>query len=92
MIKRKKGPSNGELYTDEDWNNEATLAEASYAFSKVCLQIPMSVTGLSQPPDSCCASLVSKRSDALGAAWYWSGSGKCWGMSDRLHFAQPSNP
>ena len=35
MIKRKKGPSNGELYTDEDWNDEATLAEASYAFSKV---------------------------------------------------------
>lgn len=35
MIKRKKGPGNGELYTDEDWNDEATLTDASYAFSKV---------------------------------------------------------
>lgn len=39
MIKRKKGPGNGELYTDEDWNDEATLADASYAFSKVCSRL-----------------------------------------------------
>lgn len=34
IMKTKKGPGNGKLYTDEDWNDEATLTEGSYPFSK----------------------------------------------------------
>ena len=32
----KKGPANGKLFTDEDWNDEATLTEGPYPYSKVC--------------------------------------------------------
>ena len=36
IIKMKKGPGNGKLFTGEDWNDEATLTEGSYPYSKVC--------------------------------------------------------
>ena len=32
----KKGPANGKLFTGEDWNDEATLNESPYPYSKVC--------------------------------------------------------
>ena len=39
----KKGPANGKIYdADNDWNDEATLTEGSYMFSKVwamCTQL-----------------------------------------------------
>ena len=36
MIKLEKGPSNGKLYTDKDWNDEATASkETGYYLSKV---------------------------------------------------------
>ena len=35
IMKSKKGPAKGELFTDEDWNDEATLTEGSYPYSKV---------------------------------------------------------
>lgn len=34
-MKNKKGPINGKVFTDEDWNDEATLTEGSYPYSKV---------------------------------------------------------
>ena len=35
IMKMKKGPANGKQFTDEDWNDEATLTEGSYPYSKV---------------------------------------------------------
>jgi hypothetical protein len=35
-MKMKKGPANGDMFTDEDWNDEATLTEGSYPYSKAC--------------------------------------------------------
>ena len=36
IMKMKKGPANGKAFTDEDWNDEATLTESPYPYSKVC--------------------------------------------------------
>lgn len=36
-LKPQKGPVNGSLYTEEDWNTESTLETAPYPFSKVWL-------------------------------------------------------
>ena len=36
MIKMSKGPANGENYQDDvDWNDESTLRDAAYLYSKV---------------------------------------------------------
>ena len=35
VVKTKGGPS-GSLYTEEDWNDEATVETNGYRFSKVC--------------------------------------------------------
>ena len=35
IMKSKKGPASGSLYTDEDWNDEATLTDSAYSYSKV---------------------------------------------------------
>ena len=38
QVKIKKGPAKGNIYdADVDWNDEATLTEGSYMFSKVWL-------------------------------------------------------
>lgn len=34
MIKSKKGPSNGKAYTEADWNDESSLTEGPYQYSK----------------------------------------------------------
>lgn len=35
VVKNKKGPSNGSLYTEEDWNDESSLTVSPYMYSKV---------------------------------------------------------
>ena len=35
IVKSAKGPSNGNLFTEEDWNDESSLTEGPYSFSKV---------------------------------------------------------
>ena len=35
ILKMKKGPANGKSFTDEDWNDEATLTDSPYPYSKV---------------------------------------------------------
>ena len=34
-IASSKGPKNGKLYTEDDWNETATLEESPYLLSKV---------------------------------------------------------
>ena len=34
-IKSSKGPKNGKLYTEDDWNETATLEDSPYLLSKV---------------------------------------------------------
>ncbi|CAL8462009.1 g1540 [Coccomyxa elongata] len=34
IMKMKKGPLKGKVFTDEDWNDEATVNEGSYEYSK----------------------------------------------------------
>ncbi|KAK9908632.1 hypothetical protein WJX75_000697 [Coccomyxa subellipsoidea] len=34
VVKNKKGPSNGSLYTEEDWNDESSLTVSPYMYSK----------------------------------------------------------
>ena len=36
IVKGKKGPSNSSLYTEEDWNDESSLTNGPYMYSKVC--------------------------------------------------------
>lgn len=38
--KKIAGPDNGKLYTEDDWNNEATIDKYPYHLSKV-VQIPL---------------------------------------------------
>ena len=45
-MKMKKGPANGKLFTDEDWNDEATLTEGSYPYSKVRLPRSLNLLAL----------------------------------------------
>ena len=43
IVKPKAGPCNGKLFTEEDWNDESTLTDGPYRFSKVgegCLLWP----------------------------------------------------
>lgn len=35
VVKGRKGPSNGSVYTEEDWNDESSLTESPYMYSKV---------------------------------------------------------
>ncbi len=35
VVKNRKGPANGSLYTEEDWNDESSLTESPYMYSKV---------------------------------------------------------
>ena len=55
QVKIKKGPVNGNIYdADGDWNDEATLTEGSYMFSKVwlcsaCIRWPRSNLTKIQP-------------------------------------------
>ena len=35
VVKGKKGPLNGKLFTEEDWNDESSLTDEPYRFSKV---------------------------------------------------------
>lgn len=35
VVKAKKGPANGKLFTEEDWNDESSLTDEPYRFSKV---------------------------------------------------------
>ena len=38
VVKPSKGPSNGKVFTDQDWNDEAKAdPETGYYLSKVCL-------------------------------------------------------
>ncbi|CAL8462007.1 g1538 [Coccomyxa elongata] len=34
VVKNRKGPGNGSLYTEEDWNDESSLTESPYMYSK----------------------------------------------------------
>lgn len=34
-MKPAKGPFNGKLFTEEDWNDESSLTDGPYRFSKV---------------------------------------------------------
>lgn len=36
IVKPKKGAGNGKLFTEEDWNDESSLTDGPYRFSKVC--------------------------------------------------------
>ena len=45
-MKMKKGPLKGKVYTDKDWNDENTVSDGPYQYSKVLamrttLQIPL---------------------------------------------------
>lgn len=35
VVKSEKGPANGSLFTEEDWNDESSLNDQPYRFSKV---------------------------------------------------------
>ncbi len=35
IVKPAAGPCNGKLFTEEDWNNESSLTDGPYRFSKV---------------------------------------------------------
>ena len=35
IMKMKNGPLKGKVFTDEDWNDEATVNEGPYEYSKV---------------------------------------------------------
>ena len=35
VVKNRKGPANGSLYTEEDWNDESSLTQSPYMYSKV---------------------------------------------------------
>ena len=35
VVKGRAGPSNGKVFTEEDWNDESSLTDEPYRFSKV---------------------------------------------------------
>jgi hypothetical protein len=35
IMKMKKGPLKGKVYTDKDWNDENTVSDGPYQYSKV---------------------------------------------------------
>jgi hypothetical protein len=71
VVKPKGGPSNGKLFTEEDWNNESSLTEGPYYFSKVQCEHPSCPDG----GDACMATCMLNRAacmlqaEAEKAAW-----------------------
>lgn len=65
-LKMKAGPSNGKVYTEEDWNTESGPdKEGGYLYSKVVLLLTKPI--IHSQSSSFCLSLLSVLKTLLGA-------------------------
>ena len=62
VVNFKAGPGNGNLYTEDDWNTESSVADDAYCYSKVRQVLPSNLNLRHGVTALLCARLAHARS------------------------------